>query len=99
MTTIKNAQLLFGKNIQTNKCKNPIFVPILQPVNPRTDKEIKLWNKMKSSIVNKNNFINYSEINDIINFYDNVHIDQDSRIKISKIMGEDILEIVNKKCN
>ena len=54
---------------------------------------------MKSSIITENNFINYSEINDKINFYDNVHIDQDSRIKISKIMGKDILDIINKKCN
>lgn len=99
VNTIKNAELLFGKNIKTNKCKNSIFVPILQPVNPRNYKEIKLWNKMKNSIVTENNFINYSEINDKINFYDNVHIDQDSRVKISKIMGKDILNIVKKKCN
>lgn len=98
-TTIKNAKLLFSQNIQTNKCKNLIFIPILQPVNPKTDKEVKLWNKMKKSIINDNDFINYSEINKKINFFDNVHIDQDSRIKISKVMGKDVLSIIKKKCN
>ena len=99
LSTIKNAQLLFGNNIKTNKCKNLIFVPILQPVNPRSDNEIKLWNKMRKSIYNNNNFLDYSDIYKDINFFDNVHIDQVSRLKVSKIMGNDLLDIIKKKCN
>tara|TARA_A100000164_G_C21864795_1_gene751984 strand:+ start:124 stop:1293 length:1170 start_codon:yes stop_codon:yes gene_type:complete len=99
ISTIKNANLLFSKNIKTNKCDSTIFIPILQPVNPRTDKEIKLWNKMKKITLYENNFINYSEINNKINFYDNVHIDQFSRVKISEMMAKDIINIIDKKCN
>ena len=99
ISTIKNANLLFSKNIKTNKCDSTIFIPILQPVNPITDKEIKLWNKMKKINLYENNFINYSEISNKINFYDNVHIDQFSRVKISEMMAKDIVNIIDKKCN
>ena len=98
LLTIKNARLLFNKNIQTNKCNNSIFIPILQPVNPRTEKEIKLWNKIKEAVGNQNDFINYSHMADKLNFYDNVHIDQVSRMKISELVAQDVFEIINKNC-
>ena len=97
--SIKNAKMLFGNNLKTNKCKDLIFIPILQPVNPKTEKEIKLWNKMKKSIENNSDFIDYSNINEKIKFFDNVHLDQDSRIKIAKLMKVDLLKIINSKCN
>ena len=99
ISTIRKANLLFSKNIITNKCDSSIFISILQPVNPRTDKEIKLWNKMKKITLNENNFINYSEISNKINFYDNVHIDQASRVQISEMMAKDVFDIVKRKCN
>jgi len=99
ISTIKNANLLFSKNIKTNKCDSTIFIPILQPVNPRTDNEIKLWNKMKKLTFNENNFINYSEISNKINFYDNVHVDQVSRVQISEMIAKDVFDIVKRKCN
>ena len=99
ISTIKNANLLFSKNIKTNKCDSTIFIPILQPVNPITDKEIKLWNKMKKINLYENNFINYSEISNKINFYDNVHIDQASRVQISEMIAKDVFNIVKRKCN
>lgn len=97
--TIIKAELLFGKNLKTNRCDNLIFIPILQPVNPQTIKEEKLWNKMKESIKNKSNFIDYSNIHKNINFFDNVHVDQLSRVKIAKLMKDDIIKIIKKKCN
>ena len=97
LLTIKKATLLFDNNLRTNKCKKSIFIPILQPVNPRSEKEVKLWNKLKKSIQNKNNFIDYSDVD--INFFDNVHVDQKSRIKIANLMKDDLLEIIKKKCN
>ena len=97
--TINKAELLFGKNLKTNRCDNLIFIPILQPVNPQTIKEEKLWNKMKESIKNKSNFIDYSNIHKDINFFDNVHVDQLSRVKIAKLMKDDIIKIIKKKCN
>jgi hypothetical protein len=99
LLTIEKATLLFNNNVKTNKCKNSIFVPILQPVNPRNEKEVKLWNKMRKSIQNKINFIDYSVINDDINFFDNVHVDQKSRIKIANLMKDDLLKIIKKRCN
>ena len=54
---------------------------------------------MKKITLYENNFINYSEINNKINFYDNVHIDQFSRVKISEMMAKDIINIIDKKCN
>jgi hypothetical protein len=98
ISVIKKAKILFGKNLKTNKCKNLIFIPILQPVNPRTDQEVALWNKMKKSISNMSDFINYSNIYENINFFDNVHVDQISRLKIANLMTEDILKIINKRC-
>ena len=97
--SIKNAKMLFGNNLKTNKCKDLIFIPILQPVNPKTEKEVKLWNKMKKSIKNNSDFIDYSNINEKIKFFDNVHLDQVSRIKIAKLMKVDLLKIINSKCN
>ena len=99
ISTINNAKLLFGKNLKTNKCKNLIFIPILQPVNPRTKKEVKLWNKMKESVKNNPDFIDYSNNYENINFFDNVHVDQNSRIKIAALIKDDILKIINNKCN
>ncbi len=98
-STIKNAKMLFSNSIITNKCKNLIFVPILQPVNPVSDKELKLWNKIKNSIKNNSNFINYSDIHKQINFFDNVHVDQISKDKIATMMKNDLMEIINDECN
>ena len=99
ISTINDAKLLFGKNLKTNKCKNLIFIPILQPVNPRTENEVLLWNKMKESVKNKPGFIDYSNNYENINFFDNVHVDQKSRIIIAALMNDDILKIINTKCN
>jgi len=99
VSIIKNAKLLFSKNLKTNKCKNLIFIPILQPVNPRTDKEIQLWNKMKKSVKNDPLFLDYSNSFENINFFDNVHINQNSRIKIANLMNNDLLKIIKEKCN
>jgi len=99
ISTINKAKLLFANNLITNKCKNLIFIPILQPVNPRTKKEVELWSKMKESVKNNPDFINYSNNYENINFFDNVHIDQKSRIKIANLMKDDILKIINNKCN
>ena len=98
ISTIKNAKLLFGNNLTTNKCKNLTFIPILQPTNPRDEKEIKLWSKIKKSIKNIPDFIDYSDIKNI-NFFDNVHVDQPSRVKIANLMKDDLLKIINIKCN
>ena len=97
--TINNAKLLFGNNLKTNRCENLIFLPILQPVNPRNKKELKLWNKMRESIKNNSDFIDYSNIYKDINFFDNVHVDQASRVKIAKLMKDDLLKVINTKCN
>tara|TARA_B100000795_G_scaffold172864_1_gene130346 strand:+ start:247 stop:1416 length:1170 start_codon:yes stop_codon:yes gene_type:complete len=97
-SVIKNAKLLFGKNLKTNKCNNLIFIPILQPVNPKSDQEIVLWNKMKESIKSNSDFIDYSNIYENINFFDNVHLNQVSRLKIANLMTEDISKIINKRC-
>ena len=58
-----------------------------------------LWNKMKESIRNNSDFINYSNIIENINFFDNVHVDQSSRVKIALLMKDDILKIIKTKCN
>jgi hypothetical protein len=97
--TINNAKLLFGNNLKTNRCENLIFLPILQPVNPRNKKELKLWNKMRESIKNNSDFIDYSNIYKDINFFDNVHVDQASRVKIARLMKDDLLKVINTKCN
>jgi hypothetical protein len=99
ISSINNAKLLFEQNLKTNKCRSSIFIPILQPVNPRNKKEVMLWNKMKESIRNNSDFINYSNIIENINFFDNVHVDQSSRVKIALLMKDDILKIIKTKCN
>tara|TARA_B110000305_G_scaffold64167_1_gene71422 strand:+ start:41 stop:1210 length:1170 start_codon:yes stop_codon:yes gene_type:complete len=99
VSTIKKAKLLFGKNLKTNKCKNVIFIPILQPVNPRSDKEVQLWNKMKKSVKDDVDFIDYSNTFENIIFFDNVHVDQSSRIKIANMINDDLIKIIKEKCN
>jgi hypothetical protein len=98
-STIQKAKLIFGDNLKTNKCKKLIFIPILQPVNPKTKNEVKLWNKMKKSIKDNSNFINYSNIDKGLNFFDNVHIDQVSRVKIANLMNDDLLNVIKSKCS
>ena len=98
-SSIDRARLLFGQNLKTNRCKNSIFVPIIQPVNPRTKKELMLWNKMKKSIKNNPSIIDYSNLYKNINFFDNVHVDQISRAKIALLMKDDLLKIIKTECN
>ena len=60
------------------------FLPILQPVNPRSTNEIKLWNKMTKRVNKNYDIYNYDDMSNIINFFDNVHIDQESKLPIAK---------------
>ena len=99
ISTINNAKLLFDKKLRTNRCKDSIFIPILQPVNPRTKKEVQVWNKIKESVKNNPVFIDYSNDYENIEFFDNVHVDQNSRVKIANLMKNDLLKIINNKCN
>ena len=96
--TINNAKILFQNSIKTNACDNLLFIPILQPVNPTNDNESKLWEKMRNSIKNNSNFIDYSYIYKDINFFDNVHVDQASRVKISELMTIDLQSIIINNC-
>ncbi len=97
--TIDKAKLIFQNSLKTNKCNKLIFIPILQPVNPITYNEKKLWNKLKTKISTRKDFINYSDMYTDITFFDNVHVNQASRVKIANKMSNDISLILKNNCN
>ena len=98
INSIKSAEQIFKKSINTNKCGSPIFVPILQPVNPTNDKESKLWLKTQMATKKYSNFLDYSYIYKELNFFDNVHVDQKSRNQISSLMVKDLQSIILNQC-
>ena len=98
INSIKKAEQIFKKSINTNKCGSPIFVPILQPVNPTNDKESKLWLKTQMATKKYSNFLDYSYIYKELNFFDNVHVDQKSRNQISSLMVKDLQSIILNQC-
>ena len=98
INSIKKAEQIFKKSINTNKCVSPIFVPILQPVNPTNDKESKLWLKTQMATKKYSNFLDYSYTYKELNFFDNVHVDQKSRNQISSLMVKDIQSIILNQC-
>ena len=48
--------------------------------------------------IRNSNFIDYSYIYKDINFFDNVHVDQASRVKISELMTIDLQSIIINNC-
>ena len=97
--TINKAKNLFENTVDSNVCKNPIFVSILQPVNPTNKRENKLWTKMTNAAKKHPNLLDYSYIYKDINFFDNVHIDQKSRERVSDLMSKDLYSIISNNCN
>ena len=98
INSIKKAEQIFKTSIITNKCKSPIFVPILQPVNPTNNRESKLWSKVQMAAKKYSNLLDYSYIYKEINFFDNVHVDQKSREIISSLMVKDLQSIILNQC-
>ena len=45
------------------------------------------------------NLLDYSYIYKDINFFDNVHIDQKSRERVSDLMSKDLYSIISNNCN
>ena len=52
----------------------------------------------KYNVKKHSNLLDYSYIYEEINFFDNVHVDQQSREKISTLMVKDLQSIILKKC-
>ena len=98
INSIKKAEQIFKNSINTNKCKSPIFIPILQPVNPTNEQQSKLWLKIQMAAKKHSNILDYSYIYKDIYFFDNVHVDQISREKISSLMIKDLQSIILNQC-
>ena len=56
---IKVANDITSKLVTPNSCSSPIFLAVLQPANPFTEEQIKLWEIIKSSTENKHNILNF----------------------------------------
>ena len=98
INTIKKAKNIFESSLTNNSCNKVIFLPILQPVNPRSSNEIKLWNKMIKRTNENHDIYNYDDMKHIINFFDNVHIDQESKLPIAKRISSDLIKLIKKNC-
>tara|TARA_A100000164_G_scaffold131609_1_gene116700 strand:+ start:44 stop:1210 length:1167 start_codon:yes stop_codon:yes gene_type:complete len=98
INTIIKAKNIFESSLTNNSCNKVIFLPILQPVNPRSSNEIRLWNKMIKRVNENYDILNYDDMRGIINFFDNVHIDQDSKLPIAKRISSDLIKLIKKNC-
>ena len=98
LNSIKQADLLTKNNIMPNRCGKTHFLAILQPVNPTNSQQQLLWEKIIDASKSLDNLVNYNDLADNINFYDNVHIDQLSKPLIANLMTKDIKKIYKNKC-
>jgi len=98
INTIKKAKNIFESSLTNNSCNKVIFLPILQPVNPISTNEIKLWNKMTKRVNKNYDIYNYDDMSNIINFFDNVHIDQESKLPIAKRISSNLIKLIKKNC-
>ena len=96
--SIKHANLLTKNNIKPNKCSQTHFLAILQPVNPTDTEQEFLWDKIIDASKSLDNFIDYSNLSENIKFYDNVHIDQESKPLIANLMTKDIKKVYKQNC-
>ena len=96
--SVKKAKNIFESSLTNNSCNKVIFLPILQPANPISTNEIKLWNKMTKRANKNYDIYNYNDMSNIINFFDNVHIDQESKLSIAKRISSDLIKLIKKIC-
>ena len=99
---IEKANTITSTIVQPNICKRPIFVSIIQPSNPKTEMQIKLWNQLIES--QKNSLISWehldlSSMTNEVEFLDIMHVNQSSREKIAFQISKLIKKIYSNNCN
>ena len=67
-------------------------------MNPTNEQQSKLWLKIQMAAKKHSNILDYSYIYKDIYFFDNVHVDQISREKISSLMIKDLQSIILNQC-
>ena len=97
---IKVAKDITSKLVTSNTCSSPIFLAVLQPANPFTEEEIRLWKIIKSSTENKrnfDNFVNLTNLAETVVFTDTIHVDQKSRDLIANNIYK-VLLTLSERC-
>ena len=96
---IKVAMDITSKLVSSNSCSSPVFLAVLQPANPFTEEQTKLWEIIKSSTENKQNIVNFVDLTNLkeaVVFTDTVHVDQKSRDLIAKNIHEVLLTLTER---
>ena len=84
----KTNSIVLG-SIKPSACKETKFIGIFQPFNSNNSEFVKLYKMIKSKIENYTYLSNYSDLNQKLDFLDEVHVSQNSINKISsKIFTE-----------
>ncbi len=94
--TIKKSKRLTEKVINPNKCGQPFFIPIFQPIISPNDRTKKLVELVKSDLKN-NNIYDFSYLKAELNFTDFIHVDQVSKEIIAKEITLLIKNLINKE--
>ena len=84
------------KAINPNKCVQPFFIPIFQPIVPPNDRTKKLVELVKSDL-KKNNIHDLSYLKAELNFTDFIHVDQPSKEIIAKEITQLIKNMIDKE--
>ena len=87
--------------VQPSYCTQVNFISILQPGNPNTELESKVWNSLLRSnetVTVDWNHIDLSSMNNQVEFTDIIHITQPSREIIADRLSKLIEEVYLEKC-
>ena len=99
---LESANRLTQSMIKPNSCVSPIFISVLQPANSNffLKKHKEMWNLLVSSSSKKNldYHLDLSKLDKKMLFSDIIHIDQQSRLKISDAIVDFIFPIIKNKC-
>ncbi len=97
---LSSANRLTKSMIKPNSCSSPTFISVLQPANPKLIKHKEMWNLLVSSSSEKkyDNHLDLSNLSKELLFTDIVHIDQQSRLRISDAIVDFIFPIIKNKC-
>jgi len=111
LNKLKMANEISTKSIKSEICKNPIFIPVTQPINlefnlKREDfklhypkvKELVEKIYVKEKFQNLKNYLNYNYIANKLEFTDELHITQKSKIIVSNQLSNDLKKIIKNQC-
>lgn len=97
---LSSAKRLTENMVEPNSCNASNFISVLQPANPILKSHVEVWELLKLSSQNvvHESHVDLSNLDNEISFTDIIHIDHQSRLKISKKLVDIIISTLSKNC-